>query len=82
MLSYGVKTVPMSLRILMRALLGFSRNKFCRHGTYSHATPWIPNARVVQAVRSVRRSSFIVFSINLRGVSTLDAPQCASEAGF
>ena len=62
--SYGLKTVPKSLHIVVRTLLGFS-DKNCvgvAHTVRPHLDYWV---RAVQAVRGVRRSSFIVFSINL-----------------
>ena len=58
--SYGPKTVPKSLRVLMRTLLGFSRNNCV--GVARIVTPHL---HYWTRARSVRRSSFIVFSINL-----------------
>ena len=63
--SYGLKTAPKSLCILMRTLLvGLSRNNCV--GVARILTPHLGYwTHVVQAVWSVRRSLFIVFFINL-----------------
>ena len=54
-LSYGLKTVPKSLRVLMRTLLSFSHNNCVSmaHKVRPHLDYW---ARAVQVLRSVRRS--------------------------
>ena len=65
MSSYGLKTVPTSLRVLRCTLLvGLSRNNCV--GVACIVTPHLGYCmRVVQAARRVRRSLFIVLSINL-----------------
>ena len=62
--SYSLKTVPKSLRVFMSTLLGFSRNNYV--GVASMVRPHMDYwACAVQANRTVRKRSFVVFSINL-----------------
>ena len=63
-LSYGLKTVPKLLHILMRTLLSFPHNNCVgvARKVWPHLDYW---ARAVKAARSIGRSSCITFSINL-----------------
>ena len=63
-MSYALKTLPKSLCVLMRTLLGFSRNNCVGMACIDrpHLDYW---THALLAARSVRRSSFIVFCINL-----------------
>ena len=62
MSSYGLKTVPKLLCVLMHMLLGFSRNDCVGMACMPHLDY---RASAVQAARSIGRSSFIISSINL-----------------
>ena len=62
--SFGLKRVAETLHVLMRMLLGFSRMNCV--GIARIVRPHLDYcAHAVQAARSVRRSLFVVFSINL-----------------